>query len=102
MANFLAPDLCGSCYYNPVAMKPVDQLWQIPNQELILQGIINDKDRRIAELEAEVALLKKPFVWKGEDLEELTEEVIRNRSIIDFEEGELKVQTLVDFEEGNG
>lgn len=73
-----------------------------PKQELILQNLIAQKDRRIAELEAEVALLKKPFVWKGEDLEELTEEVIRNRSIIDFEEGELKVQTLVDFEEGNG
>lgn len=53
-----------------------------------LNGIIKDQKSRIAELEAEVALLKKPFIWKGDDLEELTEEVIRNRSIIDFEEGE--------------
>lgn len=61
---------------------------QTIKDQLALIEEIYQKDRRIAELEAEVALLKKPFVWKGEDLEELTEEVIRNRSMVDFEEGE--------------
>lgn len=50
--------------------------------------LIHNQKSRIAELEAEVERLKKPFIWKGDDLEELTEEVIRNRSIIDFEEGQ--------------
>lgn len=90
MANFLAPDLCGHCYYNPVAMKPVDQLWKIPNQELILQGIINDKDRRIAELEAEVASLKDPYriftEWQKDQLKKLEE--IKEQSATDFEEGQ--------------
>ena len=46
-------------------MKPLDQvLWKIPNQELILQEIINQKDRRIAELEAELASLKNAIKAK--------------------------------------
>ena len=119
-----------------------------------LVNIIAKKDQRIAELEAEVELLKKPSiaeilkangknpdlygnsglndqrfesdlpVWKGDDLEELTEEVIRNRSMValgpqdemtypealkalqemaDFiKQEEVKQQSATDFEEGEG